>query len=378
MGINIAVTVPKEDRDTLAALVGDLDTFASEHWGLRPLHRQAGAAPVLRVEDVESLMLTGARPPTFRLVNNGERFGPERSTRPTRLAGQRIADVADLERIAMEVGNGATLVVQALEKTFLPVAELCQALTRATSHTVQANAYLTPPGAVGLAPHRDEHDVIVVQQSGRKAWTVEGLGEVTLEPGDVLYMPAGTTHSAQAQTTASLHLTIGLLTRSWAALIRNAIEADEYLRAPLPLGFAYDPGFTEAVAERIRCAAAQLAGADVGAVAAKEQERAGAPRPLLRGYLSDVLDLGDIDLSTTVVRRMDQPARLEAVADGVAVVMRDRTITFPSIGRAALERLLAGEPTTVGELRGIDDGSKVVVVRRLVRAALLRISGDLA
>ena len=36
-----------------------------------------------------------------------------------------------------------------------------------------------------------------------KAWTIEGLGPLTMELGDVLYLPAGTEQSAEAQTAAS-------------------------------------------------------------------------------------------------------------------------------------------------------------------------------
>ena len=37
---------------------------------------------------------------------------------------------------------------------------------------MQANAYLTPAGAAGLAPHHDTHDVFVLQVAGAKHWTV--------------------------------------------------------------------------------------------------------------------------------------------------------------------------------------------------------------
>ena len=74
---------------------------------------------------------------------------------------------------------------------------------RTASHHVQANAYLSPPNAAGLNPHRDLHDVIVVQLEGDKCWDVEGLGEVRLGEGDVLYLPAGRdTRPGRSTTTA--------------------------------------------------------------------------------------------------------------------------------------------------------------------------------
>ena len=76
------------------------------------------------------------------------------------------------------------------------------------------NIYLTPPGGQGLAPHVDGHDVFVVQQAGEKTWTllepdkVSVLKNVTLRPGDVLYLPQGVPHYARsAGEGPSLHVT---------------------------------------------------------------------------------------------------------------------------------------------------------------------------
>ena len=126
---------------------------------------------------------------------------------------------------------------------------------------VQANAYLTPPGAQGFRVHYDTHDVLVLQVEGEKAWRVwpgqplphptrrtpwqremtpegEPAG-LTLRPGEVLYLPRGTLHDARGQAgAASLHLTIGLLEPSWADAMRLLLDRLEAtrpeLREPFP------------------------------------------------------------------------------------------------------------------------------------------------
>ena len=79
------------------------------------------------------------------------------------------------------------------------------------------NVYLTPPGSQGLAPHADRHDVFVAQQEGEKTWTllepdqVRVLENVTLLPGDVLYLPQGVPHYARsAGSASSLHVTMSV------------------------------------------------------------------------------------------------------------------------------------------------------------------------
>ncbi|CAE7491478.1 unnamed protein product, partial [Symbiodinium sp. CCMP2456] len=79
------------------------------------------------------------------------------------------------------------------------------------------NVYLTPPSSQGLAPHADRHDVFVAQQEGEKTWTllepdkVRVLENVTLLPGDVLYLPQGVPHYARsAGEGSSLHVTMSV------------------------------------------------------------------------------------------------------------------------------------------------------------------------
>ena len=270
------------DALSLADLVGDLDAFADHHWGRRPVLRASGldfADLLLDVEDAETLLLAAARRPTFRLVQDGERLAPERATRPVRMGGSTLDDVADVAKIAEAVDGGATLVLQALQRTWPPLIELCRHLERELSHPAQANAYLTPAGARGLARHADDHDVLVLQSSGHKSWDVAGLGAITTAPGDVLYVPAHTDHSAEAQGEVSLHITIGILRVTYAHVLRRLLDRIDGvdLDTPLPLGFA-SPDRSDAppdeLARHLREVAAALAQIDAHDVMQHERRRA--------------------------------------------------------------------------------------------------------
>lgn len=370
------------DLALLARLVGDVERFAADHWGRAPMRRTADGdwSDLLTVGDVEEQLLQGARGPTFRLVRSGEVLPRAGSTRPVRLGGEVVDDAADVERISAAVADGATLVLQGLQRTSLEIARLCRALERATSHAVQANAYLTPAGAAGLAAHRDEHDVLVLQLSGSKHWDVDGLGPVHLASGDVLYLPAGTRHSATAQQEASLHLTIGLLTTSWAAVVRRLIDTvgEGELDRPLPLGYARpdgDAAFRDRLGDVLRSTADSLAALDAGPVVDAEVRRSRSRRrPLFTGQLKAVLALPRLDLRTVVALRPDQVAHRDDDGDGrIAVVLPDRRIGLPAVGAAAVDLLLKGEPVAVADLPGIDDESKVVVVRRLIVEGVLAV-----
>jgi len=189
---------------------------------------------------------------------------------------------------------GATLVVSQFHLHHAPLAAFCRGLERVFLHPVQANIYLTPPGAQGFRRHFDGHDVLVLQVAGEKRWTIwpgqpfpdptprtpwrndiapQGEAEhLTLRPGQALYVPRGVLHEAAAQPEGppSLHITVGLLEPSIALTLRRLLERleqqDVRLRAATPTWRATDPArlaaaFAPALAALAEAAAAEHAAA---------------------------------------------------------------------------------------------------------------------
>ena len=368
------------DVALLTRLVGDVATFAGQHWGQRPMLRSSGGGfgDLLSIDEVERLLLSSARRPSFRLVQDGMTLPTERSTSTVRIGGTQLDDVADLDRIAEAVDGGATLVLQGLQRTSLPLADFCRSLERATSHPVQANAYLTPAGAAGLARHHDDHDVLVLQVAGSKAWKVDDLGAITMTAGDVLYLPAATAHAAEAQSEASLHLTVGLLRVTYRQVLRRALAPLPALDRALPLGYARPDQAAALAAELGRVlseVATTIADIDAAQLAEAEQHQARTRRrPLATGRLRSILSLPHLDGTTMVSVLAGHGAR---IADGVAedgrlvLELVDRRLRLPTVTRPALERLLDGGSVRVDALPGIDSPSQLVLVRRLVREGLL-------
>ena len=133
-------------------------------------------------------------------------------------------------------------------------------------HPVQANAYVTPPGARGFDPHYDVHDVFVLQAAGEKRWTVhepvhehplpsqpwtehrdaiasriddDPVIDTVLSAGDTLYLPRGWVHSARSLDTTSIHMTIGVSALTYLDVVRAVVDTlamDEEFRKSLPMG----------------------------------------------------------------------------------------------------------------------------------------------
>lgn len=368
-------------NDALARCVGDAELFASAYWGVAPLHLQTDdtLADVLDLDGVDAILTSVARRPEVRLVKDGEALDPKTYCSPRRIGGRPVDDVIDPTRLADRYGEGATVVLQSLHRTWPSVSRFTSQLEAAVSHPVQANAYLTPPGAAGLAPHADRHDVIVCQLHGTKSWDVDGLGELTLTPGDRLFVPAGTRHSATTQSHPSLHLTIGILRVTYRAVVEGVLaDGPGLLDEPLPLGWAHDEsdGGQEAALDRelpavLDLAAKTLAAADPAEVARRERTRR-RTRTHAGGTISSVIRAGELSLDSIVSLVTGQRPHIQPLDDHtIRLQLADRALRLPAVARPAIEHLVACETVRVGELPGIDPESRVVLARRLVREGLL-------
>ena len=191
--------------------------------------------------------------------------------------------------------SGHTVVLQALHRFWPPLVEFAGALSADLGHPVQINAYITPKQSQGFSAHYDVHDVFVLQIAGSKRWVIhdpvhpdplpsqpwtryrravesraaeDPRADDVLEEGDVLYLPRGFIHSAEALGGVSIHLTIGIHSHTRHDLVRTLLELaeeDPRLRQSLPLGVDFgDPAqlgsdlaaTAAALAEQIQAASA--------------------------------------------------------------------------------------------------------------------------
>jgi hypothetical protein len=364
------------------------EAFLGEHWERSPLvvprAEEGRYDDLLSERDVERLVTeTGLRTPAFRLVKAGEAVSGYTTDLPWRPSA--FTGVADVRRVLEELGRGATIVLQGLHHLWLPLARYCRHLEAFLGHPVQANAYYTPAGSQGLPVHHDTHEVITLQVAGEKRWLVyepvlelplkdqryrSALGEpgepvldVTARAGDTLYLPRGWLHQAMTADTDSLHVTVGVNVRRWVDEARaelDAAEAEVDFRRTID---AADPPALPVL--------------DPETARARARERfVRTRRPILDGQLAELRALPSLGAGDELVRRDTVIADLE----GTTLRFEGRTLRFPERLAAELEFLVLAEgPFTAAELPGeLDDESRLVLVRRLVREGFLRRSASAA
>jgi lysine-specific demethylase/histidyl-hydroxylase NO66 len=383
---------------TLKRLVGEPGRFAAEHWGCRPLvHRSDGGFDdLLTLGDVDRLLsTTSLRTPLFRLVKDGDTLPVERYTKRGRTGSVTMTGIADPAKIFRLFTEGVTIVLQSMHRYWPPVALLCRDLETVLGHVTQTNAYITPPGARGLAVHQDSHDVFVLQAFGSKHWEVFGPGgtgptasagdripemSVELRPGDCLYLPKGTPHSARAQDAASGHLTVGILSTTWADVIGEAmaeVRKDPAFDEPLPMGYHTDPvALSRAIRDRLEESVRLIDKLDPGVLAAQTIRRFLTTRPrLLPGHLTDLVALERVDDDTVVGRRRGAICVVTANGDRLTVMLGDRELSMPGWVGPAMEVVAEAARFRPADLAPhiADRDSRLVLVRRLIREGLLEV-----
>lgn len=385
----------------LARCVGDVDEFAARYWGRRPLVHTPTGDPdpdttdtfvdVFTLEALDQLVAHGARLPAIRMIADGAALAPRSFCTATRLGGRDLDDVVDPAKVVARLADGATLVMQSLHRTSASVGAFVTRLQDELSHPVQANAYLTPPSAVGLAEHSDQHDVLAVQLHGSKCWWIDGLGDVTMHPGDVMYVPRGVRHRAETTTETSLHLTLGIIRVTARQVIDRILDAgSEFLDDPLPIGYR-QPAHREELERSLDIALADaldlIGSADIDTIADHEQSRRLARPPIDGRIFSNVLlDRLDADARIRWIGREPLARAVDEIdgrlghwdgrrsdddhsprPDRLTIRLGDRTLTVPIAALDALRALSDGLSIRVGDLPGLDEPSRLVLAKRLVR-----------
>jgi hypothetical protein len=272
--------------------------------------------------------------------------------------------------------------------THPPLAAFARHLELELRHPVQVNAYYTPRAAQGLPVHHDTHDVFVLQVSGEKRWLVyepvlelplrshrytAELGEpgptvldVTLTPGDTLYLPRGWLHEALTSETDSLHLTVGVNVITWFDAVKAALDE---AGNELALRHSIDDGRTDDVLEAL---GDRLGRADVERRRAERLER--RSRPALADGFDQLRALRELTADTPVERR-DVHALLREDGDGLVLRFDGAELRMSARLRDEVEAILAAATQfTAEDLPGpLDQKGRLVLLRRLVREGLLRI-----
>lgn len=386
-----------------------VEAFRDEYWERKPLRVSAedpsAVTNLLTLEALERSLCEGWFPAELVSLNRrGDVVDPLRYCTPHPSSQAREFYRIHWERVFSLVGDGHTMVVSQ-PHTYQPaLGRLCDGIATALRARVHVNAYLTPPNSRGFGPHWDTHDVFVVQLRGRKRWRLFGsphplplrtdsfrraavsIGdpktEITLDPGDVLYVPRGHIHEAEALDQVSLHATIGVSVPRWSdflsELLLVAAYRDVALRESLPPRAATswtDDDRNDEVRRRLRAILTpeNIRAATNGVAGRFCAEDSSPPQ----NRLSQTVEAVECGLHSVCEPSPGLSVSASAEGEGVQLKLKNRSLVFPSILDDEVQFVATSPRFRVRDIPdALDDEAKIALTRRLLEGGFLRIASE--
>ena len=399
--MSAAQTQPAPGLESLARILAPYapEEFLDSSWGVNFLHvrGRAGRFAGMMPWGCLSEMLSRQRLdfPRLRLVRDGKSLPVTSYLRHATSVKQKTP-IPRLKSagLARELREGATLVLDAVDELSEPVEELAKGLELLFRERVQVNLYAGWQTSRGFDLHWDDHDVFILQVTGRKRWSVYGqtrpsplvndiekaqkpehapLWEGTLEDGDLLYIPRGWWHVAEPLAEPTLHLTVGVHKRTGLDLLRwlsEALRACETFRRDLPRLASV----SERAAHAARLREELLAACDDSALERFYEDLDARAEPRARVALPwlAIPDAAPPEDSTVVRLLAPRPFRLEAAGGVVEFDSMGHRWRFNADALPVLRALAERRACTVADLCEAARGRVAVETVRVFLSELAR------
>ena len=398
------------------------EVFFRDYWEKEYLLLSRGAPDyyrsILGIDDIDGFLQSNRVPFSLvKAVKEGEVYGLGDRVPGDRILVDRVlsdrkgagrSDGRDLSSFVDHTGlyaafteDGATIVIDGGHHAIPSLTRFCARLEGQLRFRVQANLYITPPGTRGLRPHHDTHDVIVLQIAGGKDWRLFGRSgqrlplarargaerafdddqvehRLSLNAGDLLYLPRGLIHDASTDGEMSIHVALGLRPDLRLDLAQELIESaadSAYFRQALPHPYCGEAEIIAFKSEFARELAALVDAMDVGELMRKRRDIFvdGQLRER-RGQFGDLLRLFELSATSVVVRRTGLDCVVDRQDSGSTVRFGVHEVGVPPYLESALSLILQERPFVVGKLPGLmNDLGKIELIRQFVWTGFLRI-----
>ncbi len=224
----------------LLSPVSEVEFFAN-YYTQRAMHipgKGEKLAHVFSYDELNRLLNSGPAPlPTLKVAKEGKPI-----------------PIDDAIGILQAIQNGATLIIDCIDTYSRGLKNKITQWSHSFGEPLQVNLYLSQPDNQGFLTHYDTHDVLILQIAGFKRWRIfdptvqfplwvqkehnkdvpeTPYLDVNLAPGDVLYVPRGHWHDATAYSESSMHLTVGINSRTgidYLSWLTNELRSREIWR----------------------------------------------------------------------------------------------------------------------------------------------------
>ncbi len=264
------MTDKTDNRFSLESILAPLSVseFFKDYYGKKFIHIQGDPAKFPDVMDFDSFerllnMSSIWSAQSLEVVLDRARVDPRAysTTAPNR-DGQEVLK-PDPDKVMDFLRKGASLVANDVDALTAGAAGIANALEKGLNVKTQGNLYYSWKQRQAFASHFDTHDVFAVHLVGEKNWRIYEnrvpspirhdaffvseefqeknrgpvAAEITMKPGDVLYLPRGQYHDALASSEGTIHIAFsatGVIGLDFLAAMTDMVVGSEKFRLNFP------------------------------------------------------------------------------------------------------------------------------------------------
>ena len=336
--------------------------------------------------------------PSIRIVKNGKEIPSAEYTKKAVPIGHHKKDgIIHTEKAFALFNAGSTLVIQAGQRYFDNLSKCCLGLSNKFGSPVQANLYITPNKSQGFNPHWDTHDVFVLQISGTKTWQLYGFEKelptknqkfvskgyekkpiktLQLAPGDFLYVPRGYVHDAMADDGISAHITIGILSYTWARFFTEAFpQLEEFKEFREAVPFWKEEELENIVKEKVQALQQKIIQLDfnksISRLNVNHKKMQAQP---VNNYFQSLVDINDITSDSQFKVNDAVIYDINKIDDKFKLTFLDKIITLSANAEELINTIFERKIFTFNHLpKELSDDNKKQFISQLIKEGVIYI-----
>lgn len=372
------------------------EAFVKEYWDRKPFYIQRRNPhyydAILTLAQIDNyLSRNDIRFPSIRIAKNGKNIPTSLVSKFLSIGQYSTDELIDSDKLFTQLNEGATIFLQLMHTGINSLSDFVSQLEKQLKFKVETHLFLTPKNSQGLLAHYDTTSAFIMQIFGTKTWSVyeptielpllndtfdntkhrqtHKIFEITLQPGDVIFIPKGFVHEAMTNNDTSLHITTVLCSTTWldvfTILVDNLKSKRRFREASIVSMNPID----------------ELA--SLKKTAREISEEHYSQTMLQQSFTTQIIDnknrifdylnLSIIDQSTKLMIRPFISFNILLDEKTATVQFYNKRISFPAFTSDALNYIATNHEFIVKDISSLlDDKSKIVLTRKLIKEGFLK------